>query len=158
MDTGFIPFTGSDEDNFIEVIDGNFSIFSPDIINSVEDDGQYNIVEDDTWSSIPMDHLANPTKAGEPEAKEEQPYLPHVWYLRNIINDESHSKYSAYSDINTCHTASLGSSKSTEIPYEYFPPPPLPEPPPNTPVIHVTEVQPHEYDHDESMPIFYTRW
>ena len=46
MDAGFIPFTGADEDNFIDVVDGDFSIFSPDLINSVEDDTQEDIGED----------------------------------------------------------------------------------------------------------------
>ena len=47
MDAGFIPFTGADEDNFIDVVDGDLSIFSPDYINSVEDAAQYEIGEDE---------------------------------------------------------------------------------------------------------------
>ena len=31
-----ILFNGADEDNFIDVIDGDHSIFSPDIINYVD--------------------------------------------------------------------------------------------------------------------------
>ena len=46
MDAGFIPFTGADEDNFIDVVDGDFSVFSPDIINSVEDDTEEDIDAD----------------------------------------------------------------------------------------------------------------
>ena len=99
-----------------------------------------------------MDHQANATQAGEPEARDEQDSLPHARCLRDIINDESYLKYSDYSEINICHTASLGNSASPDTPYEHAPPQPPPEPPPNTPVIHVTEVQPHEYNHDELMP------
>ena len=36
VDVGFIPFNASDEDNFINVVDGNYTTFSPDIINCVE--------------------------------------------------------------------------------------------------------------------------
>ena len=56
------------------------------------------------------------------------------------MDDESYLKYSDYSEINICHTASLGNSASPDIPYEYAAPQPPPEPPPNTPVIHITEV------------------
>ena len=92
MNADFITFTGANEDNFIDIVDGNFSIFSHDIINLVEYEGQYDIAEDDEWSSISMDHLANPTQAGKPDAKEEQPSLSHFWCLRDIINDEGNSK------------------------------------------------------------------
>ena len=37
MDAGFTPFNGADEDNFINVIDGGHTIFSPEIINFVEE-------------------------------------------------------------------------------------------------------------------------
>ena len=69
------------------------------------------------------------------------------------MDDESYLKYSNYSEINICHTASLGTSASPNIPYEYAPPQPPPEPPPNTPIIHVTDVHPHKYNHDESIQI-----
>ena len=39
IDTGFIPFSGADEDTFIDVVDGDPDVFSPDIINSVKDEG-----------------------------------------------------------------------------------------------------------------------
>ena len=43
IDAGFIPFSGADADTFIDVVDGDPDVFSPDLINSVqdEDDGEY---------------------------------------------------------------------------------------------------------------------
>ena len=38
MDAGFIPFSGADEDIFIDIVDRNHELFPPDIINSIEDD------------------------------------------------------------------------------------------------------------------------
>ena len=70
MDAGFIPYTEADEDNFIDIVDGDFSIFSPDIINSVEDADQNDIDEDDEWSNTSMDHHVSATKAGEPKAQD----------------------------------------------------------------------------------------
>ena len=39
IDAGFIPFSVADENTFIDVVDGDPEVFSPDIINSVEDEG-----------------------------------------------------------------------------------------------------------------------
>ena len=36
QDTGFIPFDGASADNFIDVVDNNHEVFTPDIINSTE--------------------------------------------------------------------------------------------------------------------------
>ena len=40
MDAKFIPFRNADEDNFIDVVDGNHEVFTPDIINSIDDNAQ----------------------------------------------------------------------------------------------------------------------
>ena len=37
MAANFIPFTHADEDNFIDVVDGDHEVFLPDIINSIGD-------------------------------------------------------------------------------------------------------------------------
>ena len=37
MAANFIPFKNADEDNFIDVVDGNHDVFLPDIINAIED-------------------------------------------------------------------------------------------------------------------------
>ena len=36
---GFIPFSGADEDTFMDVVNGDPDVFPPDIINAVEDEG-----------------------------------------------------------------------------------------------------------------------
>ena len=36
QDAGFIPFDGADADNFIDVVDNDHEVFSPDIINDIE--------------------------------------------------------------------------------------------------------------------------
>ena len=87
-----------------------------------------------------MNHQTNDTHPDKPEARNEKDSLPHARCLRDIMDDESYLKYSDYSEINICHTASLGKSASPDIPYEYAAPQPPPEPPPNTPVIRITEV------------------
>ena len=38
MDAGFLPYGRADPDNFVDVVDGNHDVFTPDVINSVEDD------------------------------------------------------------------------------------------------------------------------
>ena len=38
QDAGFIPFDGADADNFIDVVDQDHDVFTPDIINSADDD------------------------------------------------------------------------------------------------------------------------
>ena len=45
MDAGFIPYTDADANNFIDIFNGNHSIFVPDIINVV--DGQDDVGEDE---------------------------------------------------------------------------------------------------------------
>ena len=37
MAANFIPFQHADEDNFIDVVDGNHDVFLPDIINTIDD-------------------------------------------------------------------------------------------------------------------------
>ena len=37
IDAGFIPYSQADVDTFIDVIDGEPDVFSPDIINAVDD-------------------------------------------------------------------------------------------------------------------------
>ena len=39
---GFIPFNSVDEDNFIDAVDRDHSIFFPDIINSIEGEDEDN--------------------------------------------------------------------------------------------------------------------
>ena len=41
IDAGFIPYSQADLDTFIDVVDGDPDVFSPDIINSADDDGIY---------------------------------------------------------------------------------------------------------------------
>ena len=36
QDAGFIPFDGADADNFIDVVDNDHEVFSPDILNDIE--------------------------------------------------------------------------------------------------------------------------
>ena len=36
QDAGFIPFDGADTDNFIDVVDDNHAVFTPDINNATE--------------------------------------------------------------------------------------------------------------------------
>ena len=36
QDAGFIPFDGADADNFIDVVDDDHAVFTPDIINSTD--------------------------------------------------------------------------------------------------------------------------
>ena len=67
------------------------------------------------------------------------------------MDDNNYSQYSNYSEINICHSASLGKSTSPDAPYTFPAPHPEPEPPPNA-SIHVTTVPIHEYEHDELMP------
>ena len=38
MDTGFITFTGVDKDTFIDVVNGDQYVFTPDIFNSTDYD------------------------------------------------------------------------------------------------------------------------
>ena len=38
IDAGFIPFSGADADTFLDVVDDEPDVFSPDIINSVDDE------------------------------------------------------------------------------------------------------------------------
>ena len=38
MDAGFIPYGRADEGNFVDVVDGDHSVFTPDIINSITDE------------------------------------------------------------------------------------------------------------------------
>ena len=40
MDANFITFQNADEDNFIDVVDGNHEVLTPDIINSIDDNTQ----------------------------------------------------------------------------------------------------------------------
>ena len=41
MDAGFIPYGRADEGNFVDVVDGDHSVFTPDIINSITDEEIY---------------------------------------------------------------------------------------------------------------------
>jgi len=41
IDAGFIPYSLADVDTFIDVVDGDPDVFSPDIINSVDDGSEY---------------------------------------------------------------------------------------------------------------------
>ena len=42
IDAGFIPFSGADADTFLDVVDNDPDVFTPDIINSVDDEeGEY---------------------------------------------------------------------------------------------------------------------
>ena len=41
IDAGFIPYSQADVDTFIDVIDGEPNVFSPDIINAVDDGSGY---------------------------------------------------------------------------------------------------------------------
>ena len=38
IDAGLIPFSGADADTFLDVVDDEPDVFSPDIINSVDDE------------------------------------------------------------------------------------------------------------------------
>ena len=41
IDAGFIPYSQADVDTFIDVIDGEPDVFTPDIINTVDDSPTY---------------------------------------------------------------------------------------------------------------------
>ena len=41
IDAGFIPYSQADLDTFIDVVDGDPDVFSPDIINNVDDGETY---------------------------------------------------------------------------------------------------------------------
>ena len=41
IDAGFIPYSQADVDTFIDVVNGDPDIFSPDIINAVDDGSAY---------------------------------------------------------------------------------------------------------------------
>ena len=41
IDAGFIPYSQADVDTFIDVIDGEPNLFSPDIINAVDDGSRF---------------------------------------------------------------------------------------------------------------------
>ena len=36
QDAGFIPFDGADADNFLDVVNNDLQVFTPDIINNVD--------------------------------------------------------------------------------------------------------------------------
>lgn len=62
MDVGFILFGGTNEDNFIDVIDGNRELISRDIINSINgEDGERQennfIISSYITSSLPTDTI-----------------------------------------------------------------------------------------------------
>ena len=40
MVANFIPFKNADKENFIDVVDYNYDVFLPDIINTIDDDTQ----------------------------------------------------------------------------------------------------------------------
>ena len=41
MDARLIPFARVDEEKFIEIFDGDHTLFSPDIINSIDGNNKY---------------------------------------------------------------------------------------------------------------------
>jgi len=38
MDARFIPYGRADEGNFVDVVNGDHDVFTPDIINSIDDE------------------------------------------------------------------------------------------------------------------------
>ena len=45
IDAGFIPFSGADADAFLDVVDNDPDVFTPDIINSTHDEEEEYIEE-----------------------------------------------------------------------------------------------------------------
>ena len=157
MDAKCIPFQNADEDNFIDVVDGNHEVFTPDIINSIDDNAQ------DEWHAVSRPDTLSPQedKIRDPLSTPRGDGVPApttAWRLDDLLNDEYCAKIHNASDKNFIEAATIN---------HCFAPPslqtldtlkPEPEPPPTGPVITVTTVYPHEYMHDASYPagILYT--
>ena len=73
-----------------------------------------------------------------------------VCCLRNILDDDTYSKYSAYSNMNICQAANLGHSDVGQFTMEPPRPPPPPEPPLSINHTHVQDVHHNEWTCDEA--------
>ena len=78
---------------------------------------------------------------------------PTVHFIRDILDDDTYSKYSTYSDVNICQAANLGPSDVGQFTMDPVHPPPLPEPPPSTNHTFVQDIHNAEWVCDESHPV-----
>ena len=85
MDDGFVPFTGADEDNFIDVIYDNLTFYPPEIINSVDEPKEN--CNNKEWPNIPTGQKGYPRvpiDMSTPSSFTNPLDLPKVRCLKNI--------------------------------------------------------------------------
>jgi len=144
QDAGFIPFDGADADNFIDVVDDNHAVFTPDINNSTEaaEDILEWQQEEETSTTAPLTspailHVVTGKSRDINAVWEDKPYIR---CLQDILNDEHTEKYSHISDINISIAVSMQGSNIPSTIRIVNVILPKPEPPPDTPIILVTDV------------------
>ena len=97
--------------------------------------------------------MRDPAPDPTPDSTVQDPSLPQMRCLRDIMNDEHYTKYSEYSEIYITIVASLSGSASPQFRYKYAPLHLDHKPPPISPYIHIVDVYAHEYEHNERMTV-----
>lgn len=105
QDSEFTPFDMADSDNFLNVVEKEHEVFTPDFNNNI-----YDNTDPHEWHQLlstpthllneSFDPIAPPTFDGA------NAQFPTIWCLHNILNDEDMMKYSHISEVNM-NTASL---------------------------------------------------
>ena len=135
QDAGFILYTDASEDNFVDVVNNDHEVYTPQLLYEEEEfrseDGSRPPPVASTYPA-PAATVSTPHHGEEDETHNLSKSLtPTVRCLRDILDDESYDKYSIYSDVNIHLTASLGPSDVGHFTMDQASSPPPSEPPPS---------------------------
>ena len=100
QDTEFIPFDGADADIFLDVVDDNYSVFTPEIINHVDDEEHSEEWHINNQSPISLSSTPkNDVDVTLDESGEDRDDCPTLLCMQDMLNDNDMAKYTYISGI-----------------------------------------------------------